>query len=1013
VHGVIEALRRLVEGPVFEDEEKTRTAGLLKLILLTLLALAFIISLMAPFSYQNFKPLLAVNLMIGIGLIAGLYALQHGLVYKVAWVFVSLLWLFFTYVTVQAGGVASLAVISYFAVVMIAWLVLGGKAGILFACLSTVATLGITVAEVNQLLPPATLTGTAFSRWVILAANFTILAVLMHLANQDLRKSFDRSRQNERALAQSNLELEKEIAERQRYESALIVSEERYRLLSNIISDYTFSSSVGEKGELTPEWVGGAFERITGYSFEEYNAAGGWRATLHPDDLAVDEQDFKKLQTNQPVISEVRTITKAGEQRIVRVYAHPVWSDQENRLTGIYGAVQDITERKQAELALFENQEQYRSILANIDEIVYLVNYQDGLNYQGKVAFVSERVKHILGYQPHEFIEEPGLWFSLIHPDDVQKMQEQTETIFANRQPALREYRLRHKETGEYSFIEDHVVPQLNAAGEVIATFGVARDVTKRKQRERELEAVASLGSVLRAALTRSEMIPAILDQLMKLIPIDSAALALRDPVKGDVIIEQATGNFSLASGIRLPGGQGVVGEVINSGLSYISSESIPHPFGFGLFREARALAVVPLILQARPMGALMVGSFTESSNRQLTFDESEIRLLRAVADFAAAALHRAALYEQTERRMHHLGALRDIDAAITASLDLQITLNVLLGKVISQPGVDAAGVFLLNPHLNILEFAAGRGFRTQKAEHTHLLLGQTFAGKVALERRTIYVSSAGVSSAPKFAELWAEEGFVAYHGVPFIAKAEVKGVLEVFYRSPISQDAEWTNFLEMIAAQAAIAIDNAQLFDRLEHANLDLTMAYDATIEGWSRALELRDRETEGHTLRVTEMAEQLARAMGLGDNELVHIHRGSLLHDIGKMAVPDSILLNPGKLTEEEMAIMRRHPQHAYDMLSHISYLRPSLDIPLYHHERWDGTGYPHGLKGEQIPLAARIFAVVDVWDALSYGRIYRPAWPKEEVRQYIMDMAGSLFDPQIVNVFIDILESPESKG
>ena len=182
--------------------------------------------------------------------------------------------------------------------------------------------------------------------------------------------------------------------------------------------------------------------------------------------------------------------------------------------------------------------------------------------------------------------------------------------------------------------------------------------------------------------------------------------------------------------------------------------------------------------------------------------------------------------------------------------------------------------------------------------------------------------------------------------------------------------------------------------FIDLQNVNKELFQAYDKTIEGWSRALDLRDKETEGHTQRVTEMTVKLAKAMGINDSEIVHIRRGALLHDIGKMGVPDAILHKPGPLNDEEWKIMRQHPQLAYDMLSPIAYLKPALDIPYCHHERWNGKGYPRGLKGEEIPLAARIFAVVDVWDALASDRPYRAAWPKEKVLEYIRVRIGTAF-------------------
>jgi HD-GYP domain-containing protein (c-di-GMP phosphodiesterase class II) len=255
-----------------------------------------------------------------------------------------------------------------------------------------------------------------------------------------------------------------------------------------------------------------------------------------------------------------------------------------------------------------------------------------------------------------------------------------------------------------------------------------------------------------------------------------------------------------------------------------------------------------------------------------------------------------------------------------------------------------------------------------------------------------------------------AGEGFVTYYGVPFIAKGQVKGVLEVFYRTPFCPDGESLAFLETLAGQVAIAIDNLSLLTDLQHSNLQLALAYDATIEGLSRALDLRDKETEGHTQRVAELTAQLARTMGMNDAELVHVRRGSLLHDMGKMGIPDSILLKTDQLTDEEWSIMHCHPQYAFDMFSPIEYLRPALDIPYCHHEKWDGTGYPRGLKGNEIPLPARLFAIVDVWDALTRERPYRQAWSKEKALAHIRKQAGKHFDPHVVEIFLNILHEQE---
>ena len=203
-----------------------------------------------------------------------------------------------------------------------------------------------------------------------------------------------------------------------------------------------------------------------------------------------------------------------------------------------------------------------------------------------------------------------------------------------------------------------------------------------------------------------------------------------------------------------------------------------------------------------------------------------------------------------------------------------------------------------------------------------------------------------------------------------------------------------------------SVAEDQKRTDEALRKSSEDLVNAYDATLLGWSTALEMRERETAGHSLRVVHRTLELANALGIDQHEMTHIQRGALLHDIGKMGIPDSILLKPGPLTEDEWVVMRQYPSYAYRLLSNIPYLAPALEIPFFHHERWDGSGYPQGLTGENIPLKARIFAVVDVWDALSSDRPYRPAWAEGAVIKYLHDQAGKQFDPKVVAVFLEVI-------
>ena len=365
----------------------------------------------------------------------------------------------------------------------------------------------------------------------------------------------------------------------------------------------------------------------------------------------------------------------------------------------------------------------------------------------------------------------------------------------------------------------------------------------------------------------------------------------------------------------------------------------------------------------------------------------------------------------KVQKQLDQMSALRAIDHAITSSVDLNLTLSILLTQLVKHLQIDAACILLWNVETERLEYVAGLGFRTNSLSHTKLRLGEGYAGIAALEHRVIkkeHLSNRDTDflRSPTFGQ----EGFVSYFGVPLIAKGQVKGILEIFNRSLINPDAEWLTFLEMLGGQAAIAIDNATLFSDLQRSNTEITSAYDATIDGWSRALDMRDHETEGHTQRVTEMTLKLARHIGIPERELIHIRRGATLHDIGKMGIPDRILHKPGPLTSEEWITMRQHPQFACALLTPIDYLRPAKNIPCYHHERWNGSGYPTGLKGEEIPLSARLFAVVDVYDALTSDRPYRSAWSKRAALKYIQNEAGRLFDPQITSTFLELVNDKQ---
>lgn len=663
--------------------------------------------------------------------------------------------------------------------------------------------------------------------------------------------------------------------------------------------------------------------------------------------------------------------------------------------TAVARAIQEreTSEKKvHAEAALLESEAQFARIAENARDIIF--RYRLGV--EPRFLYLSPSVRTITGFSPEEFTTRPTLWAERIRTAEGEPMEiaggDATGIALMLLGPKIRFLR----KDGGAAWLEQRVVAVRTPQGALDAVEGIIRDITENEQRERELVAIVSVASAMRVAPTRTEIYPVILNQLTDLLKADGVALVICEGPEDAMIVEQASGVWADREGSRV------------GSLTIDSESGIPvSPEVSDFLAGLGDVVCVPMIAQGQTIGALWVGRNTDIT-------DEELRMLSAVADIAANALRRASLHEQTQRRLQHITALRAIDMAITSSLDLRVMLNFFLDQVTMRLGIHAASVLLLDSRTQILHFMAGRGFRTQALQHTKLRLGEGIAGRVALERRTI-----SLPDIPKYGDgfnrspLLAEEGFISYFAAPLIAKGQVKGVLEIFHRARLEPDAEWLEFLDTLAVQAAIAIDNAALFEDLQRSNLDLALAYDATIEGWSRALDLRDRETEGHSLRVTEMTLQLAQALGFGDEELVHMRRGALLHDIGKMGIPDNILMKPGALTEEEWVVMRRHPEYAHELLVLINYLRPALSIPLCHHEKWDGTGYPRGLRGEAIPISARIFSVVDVWDALRSERPYRKAWPEEEAHTYITEQSGKHFDPRVVSTFMQLMEQKKIAG
>ena len=778
------------------------------------------------------------------------------------------------------------------------------------------------------------------------------------------------------------------VTERKRTEQALRGSEEEYRRLVTEIGDGIITTD--DRGVVL--FANPALARIHGFEHPDQLVGRNFYefiAPLYSNAITGYFQRIARGERPEEAVT-LELVRPDGTQTIVEVRASA--REDGGKVVGTHGVVRDITERKQAEeeitnLAKFPAENPNPVLRLSQDGIVMHANPASGalLRMWGCVMGGSA----------------PEFWRDLAAESWASGENRAADTKYDGK---------------DYSFF---VVPVANQG--YVNLYG--QDITQRKQAEEEIKIsnheltmLFELSHSLAGANNLEDILDLVNRHAVESIHTTFARIALLEDEKFIMRAAYPVRVLDLDLGIgyqhpitSLPYTQRLLEQnepiillANNPGISNEEKKVL-------LLDFAQSLCLIPLrSSDSSPslvnlLGFLMLGEARNEAREPFT--PQKIRLAQSIGDLAAIAIRRMLLSEQTARRLQQSIALSEIDLAIISTSDMVVSLHTLLLKTTEQLGVDAADVWFYNPTSQELEFVIGHGFRTPAFENPiPIHLGEGNAGRAALERRTIHVQSLTSSNDnPRLAKALAVEPFSCYYAVPLIVKEQIKGVLELFHRTELEPNQEWLSFLNALASQAAIAIDNASLFKDLQYSNTDLTRAYDATIRGWSRALDLRDNETEGHTQRVTELTMKLARQFGLSEEEMVHVRRGALLHDIGKMGVPDGILLKPGALTDDEWLIMKKHPAFAYEMLFPIHYLKPALDIPYCHHEKWDGSGYPRGLSGDDIPFSARLFAVVDVWDALTSDRPYRKAWSEEKALLQIQAESGTHFDPHIVQVFL----------
>ncbi len=790
-----------------------------------------------------------------------------------------------------------------------------------------------------------------------------------------------------------------DITELKQAEGLLRESEQRYRELITSLPGVVYLCKNDEHYTMT--FMTEGIKALTGLPPEDFTSQKISIVELyHPEDVGKIFSDVDHAVANhEPFHLEYRIQHTDGGYRWAEEWGTGIYAD--DQLLYLEGFITDITEQRMIEEELAENQRIFEVALKNSPVTVF---QQDK-----DLRYTWIKKPHYRFTDSNQIGKTDAEFFS---PEDAAKLIEVKQRVLESGVGERQVIHTSGEKTPPYTDLT--VEPITDEHGEVIGITCSSVDISKliqadeeRLHRLAELEALINITSLLRSAKDVKQAAPILLRETLNALDLQAGAIHLYNSNTDVLEVVAAENWFKDLATKPLNPGQGIVGQVFKSGKMYQSSEYVRDPQ-----TSKAAIKQIPSGWGgvAVPIQALdeTIGVFIAANQHPQEIDPFNLQLLETIAKMAGITLHRMRLVEETLLRLEKLNAQRTIDKAVTSLTDLSMTLDIICSQSLERLPADAVGVLLFSPHSQELTFGACAGFATDAYSQSKTKLGEGYTGQAALDHQTIHLDNIAECDPPfRRHHLLAGENFTCYTGIPLVSKGEIKGMLETFHVNHFYPSQEWQNDIQSLATQTAIAIDTLQLYDRLKRNNLQLTRAYDATIEGWSMALDLRDRETEGHTLRVTDLTVKLAHAMGVSEEELVHIRRGALLHDMGKLGVPDSILLKPGSLTEEEWAMMREHPRMAYNMLVPIAYLRPALDIPYSHHEKWDGTGYPNGLKGTQIPLAARIFAVVDVFDALTSDRPYRDAWPRVKTLAHIREQAGTHFDPQVVEAFFSMID------
>ncbi len=815
--------------------------------------------------------------------------------------------------------------------------------------------------------------------------------------------------------------------------AALRASEERYRLISETVSDFAYAARVTEDGTIIPEWVTDSFYRVSGYKPRELTALDGWTPIIVKEDLEVGQKRRGKVLAGQSDVGEFRVRFKDGSVHWLRDFTRPVWDEKAGRVVRLYGAAQDITAYKQAQQALEQSAAEANALLETAGAIT-------SLNLEQVLNTIIQRARELFqadGSRIH-LLEADGYTLHCVvaHHDaagQVMAMPIHLGEGFTGKVAAEGKARIINDTEAEDEGMhvpgtpaesEALMLAPLQRGEKIIGVMTVSRVGTERPFSQHDLKLLQAFAAQAAIAIANAQLYEKrrhFASQIQAVNQLAEQLLNIQQAVPAYVAVCEMLSHLTPSIQYILISRQERELRPVyvwEKGTENARPQPLPaHSPLLALQQQAAdsrrlqsiaaapAAVCAPLVHGERTFGTLSV-VFSEEHILQ----EEDTTLVNVIASLLASALENIRLFDELHHQLEHIRTLHLVDRAISASVDLDVTLKVILEQIRIHLQADITAVFLLDTYMQHIPC------RTLDGLHGGISLRQIIMNtrspvvrQVLLSQQPATIYDREVLKTVFVSPQWlAQENIVCVELTPLIAKGQTRGILGIFYRHECPAHPKEHALIQAIARQTALGVEHIQLFEQLQHTTLQLAAAQDQVLEHWALLVEAHGQEPSGATLNMANIAVSIGQMLHLSDEDIHHLRRGILLHDIGMLLIPEVNPRRDGPLSEEERRILKEHPYLGYEFLKPLEFLQPALDVVRHHHERWNGSGYPHGLSGADIPLNARIAAVADVWTAMTSLRPYRPALAPKEALQIIQAQAGKAFDPQVVEALSILVQS-----